>query len=144
MQVFIIGSALETAKILDKKRLHKQIIECKQILKALNGETKAWKNHPCTLQYKGHETWLNYYLQILQCVLDGDIDSIEIKKLNCLGEKYKPCFHTELFFNQMKRRLYTKNKEYYKQYSYLGESNINWYYVNGVWKYYLNGKEIKK
>lgn len=29
MQVFIIGSPYETAKVLDKKRLNKQIIECK-------------------------------------------------------------------------------------------------------------------
>lgn len=31
MQVFIIGTPLETAVALDKRRLHKQIIECKQM-----------------------------------------------------------------------------------------------------------------
>ena len=30
MNVFIIGTPLETAKILDKRRFNKQIIECKQ------------------------------------------------------------------------------------------------------------------
>ena len=35
MQVFIIGSLLDTAMCLDKKRLNKQIIECQQILKAI-------------------------------------------------------------------------------------------------------------
>ena len=39
MQVFIIGTPFETAKSLDKKRLNKQIIECKQILKAIDGES---------------------------------------------------------------------------------------------------------
>jgi hypothetical protein len=37
MQVFIVGSPLETAKALDNRRLNKQIIECQQILDALNG-----------------------------------------------------------------------------------------------------------
>ena len=32
MQVFIIGTPFETAESLDKKRLNKKIIECKQIL----------------------------------------------------------------------------------------------------------------
>ena len=41
MQVFIIGSALETAQALDKKRLNKQIVECKQILNAIEGKTKG-------------------------------------------------------------------------------------------------------
>jgi hypothetical protein len=35
MQVFVIGSAIETAMCLDKKRLNKQIIECQQILKGI-------------------------------------------------------------------------------------------------------------
>lgn len=41
MQVFIIGSPLETAMALDGARLRKQIIETQQILNALNG-AKAW------------------------------------------------------------------------------------------------------
>ena len=65
MNVFIVGSPLETAKALDHRRLNKQIIECHQILKALRGETMAWANHPCTLQYKGHEMWLRCYLLTL-------------------------------------------------------------------------------
>lgn len=48
MQVFIIGSPLSTARALDKRRLNKQIIECEQILSALNGAKawlrKCWKN----------------------------------------------------------------------------------------------------
>jgi hypothetical protein len=54
MQVFIIGSPFETAQILDNKRLNRQIQEAQVILDALNGK-KAWSNHPCVLQYKGHE-----------------------------------------------------------------------------------------
>ena len=61
MQVFIIGSVIDTALSLDKKRFNKQIIEVIQIINALRGETKAWRNHPCTLQYRHHEDWLRLY-----------------------------------------------------------------------------------
>ena len=41
MQVFIIGTPLETARVLDNKRLNKQIIECGQILDATAKD--CWK-----------------------------------------------------------------------------------------------------
>lgn len=63
MQVFIVGTPLETAMALDSRRLNKQIIECQQILDALNGK-KAWSNHPCVLQYRGYEYWLTIYRDV--------------------------------------------------------------------------------
>lgn len=51
----------KSAMSLDNKRLNKQIVECYQILKALKGETKGWKNHPCTLMWKGYESTLAEY-----------------------------------------------------------------------------------
>lgn len=53
MQIFITGSPLETAEALDARRLNKQIIECRQILAAIDGTSKAWSNHPvysCTVR----------------------------------------------------------------------------------------------
>ena len=64
MQVFIVGTPFETAKALDNQRLRKQIIECDQILDALNGKA-AWSNHPCVLQYKDHQWWLKGYRNCL-------------------------------------------------------------------------------
>lgn len=140
MQVFIIGTALETAKILDRLRLNKQIIECQQILDALNGK-KAWSNHPCTLQYKEHQKWLVYYMNCLSFYIKGD--TVEAGRYSYLASTIKPEFHTSEYLDQMKRRLYTKNNKHYSQWKDLGESQINWYFVNGEWKYYLNGKQIK-
>ena len=51
-----------TAKVLDQKRLVKQLLEGRQILSALAGETKGWVNHPATLMWKGHEPKLVSYL----------------------------------------------------------------------------------
>lgn len=142
MQVFVIGTPLETAKALDNRRLNKQIIECQQILSALNG-AKAWSNHPCVLQYRGYEEWLNFYLDCLvyyQCALHeenwGEKDSFIIKSQICsrFAMDVMPSFHTQKYFSQMKRRLYTKDPEHYKQWSDFGKSYENWYFVNGEWR----------
>ena len=54
MQIFLIGTVLETAQALDNRRLNKQIIECQQILDAINGTGKGWFNHPVVHMYKNH------------------------------------------------------------------------------------------
>ena len=59
--------------------------------------------------------------------------------------EHKPNFHTEEYLNNMKRRLYTKNKQHYKQWSELGESNCNWYWSEEEKNFvkYVNGKRIE-
>ena len=140
MQVFIIGSVLETAAALDSKRFNKQIIETKQILSTLSGVSEAWKNHPCILQYKGYSDYLFSYVMCLIAFREGDL--CMAKMYNDIASNLKPEFHTVEYFNQMKRRLYTKNPTHYSIWSYLGESDENWYYVNSSWVKYKNGKRI--
>ena len=142
MNVFIIGTPLETAKALDKKRLNKQIIECGQILKAIAGESTAWKNHPATKMYKYHQEWLKLYMHCLNAYRLNNINAAE--HLSNYADTMRPEFHTQEYFDQMKRRLYTKNNEHYKQWESLGETDINWYYVDGIWKFYKNGKVINE
>lgn len=139
MNVFIVGSPLETAKALDRRRLNKQIIECQQILKAIHGETKAWANHPCTLQYKGHEMWLENYVRTLYYYSKG----IGLQLLaNEEALRLTPAFHTQEYFDQMKRRLFTKDSKHYAQWAHLGTSEVNWYFVEEEWRYYKDGKKI--
>ena len=142
MQVFIVGSPLETARALDGARLRKQIIEVQQILDALNG-AKAWSNHPCVLQYRGYEMWLGFYKYCLEYYANGWLRDAKIE--NDYAESCKPPFHTEEYFRQMKSRLYTKNKEHYKQFAEYGESNTNWYWSQSENKFikYVNGKRIE-
>ena len=141
MQVFIIGSPLETAVALDKKRLNKQIIECQQILDALNG-AKAWRNHPAVLQYRGHEKWLEMYMRTLH-YYDRGIGLQLIANEEAL--KLTPSFHVQEYFDQMKRRLYTKDPEHYKQWEHLGKSEVNYYWseVENKFIKYKNGKRIE-
>jgi hypothetical protein len=50
-----------SAHVLDRARLGKQRIECKQILRALLGEAKGWANHPAVKMWLGHERTLCDY-----------------------------------------------------------------------------------
>ena len=153
MQVFIIGSPLETAEALDSRRLNKQIIECSQILSALHGKS-AWSNHPCVLQYRGYEEWLWMYKEVLYeyYLYAHNNNATESLKENCFdlfvywNNKTVGCtppFHTQEYFAQMKRRLYTKDNNHYKQWAHLGESQENWYFVDNEWRKYINGKRIE-
>lgn len=152
MQVFIIGSPLETAMALDSKRLNKQIIECGQILDALNG-AKAWNNHPCVLQYSEHKDWLIAYSKCLyeyqkyKLQIDYPLyDHLGMARIwNLYAMDFQPSFHKDLYFDQMKRRLYTKDKVHYKQWANLGESDINWYWSHEKQEFikYRNGKRIE-
>jgi hypothetical protein len=142
MQVFIVGSPLETAQCMDKLRLNKQILECRQILDALNG-AKAWSNHPCVLQYRGYEGWLQNYMKCLEVYVRGNVQVSAAWSI--LANDIRPDWHTQEYYDQMKRRLYTKDKEHYKQWADLGKSEENWYWSQeqGEWRKYVNGKRVE-
>jgi len=68
MQTFLPSSSFtESAKMLDSKRLNKQILECYQILNVLSGKspTGGWRNHPAVLMWKGYERGLWKYVQAM-------------------------------------------------------------------------------
>jgi hypothetical protein len=62
-----------------------------------------------------------------------------------LADYWRPMFHTQEYFDNMKARLYTKDKEHYKQWAYLGTSEENWYWSQeqGEWRKYVNGKRLE-
>ena len=51
----------KSAKSLDYRRLGKQRVETKQILYALLGVSKGWRNHPATMMWDGHIRFLCLY-----------------------------------------------------------------------------------
>lgn len=62
MQTFLpLDTFALSAVSLDRQRLGKQRVEVLQILKALNGETTGWVNHPVTRAWRGHESQLVDY-----------------------------------------------------------------------------------
>ena len=155
MQVFVpFKNPFECAQALDSRRFNKQILECKQILKAIRGESTAWANHPCVLMYKDHADWLQMYLNAFECYKtykdlgteDYDEAMVDFFLAKEWGERamfYIPPFLEEKFTNQHRRRLYTKYPLFYNAWAELGTSDENWYYVNGMWRIYINGRIVK-
>lgn len=142
MQVFTpYPEPFKTADCLDGRRLNKQIIECKQILAAIKDESNAWKNHPVVKQYKNDVWYLENYMRCLISFKDGKLDDALIYSNHAMI--YKPEFLTMEFCKQHKRRLYTKDKEFYSIFYRYGESNENWYFVDGKLLRYIDGKVIK-
>ena len=141
MQVFIIGTPLETAMALSERHLNNQINEAGIILDALNGK-KAWSRHPAVLQYRGYEKWLRGYARVLESFVLGYTQLADF--LDFKAKQDTPKWHTPEYYDQMKRRLYTKNPEHYKQWEHLGRSDCNWYWSQEENRFikYINGKRI--
>ena len=134
MQIFIIGSILETASSLDKRRLWKQILEVRQIMKAIKGESQSWKNHPITKMYKNHLDWLSLYEEIFIAYHKQDYErAINLQKQE---PGIRPYFLHPEYLENMKKRLYTKDNIHYSQWGFLGESYINLYYIDNTWVRY--------
>lgn len=131
MQIFVTGSALETAKSLDRLRLNRQISEARILIEGIKG-LNGWGKQTIAKMYSSDVEWLEAYKNTLQCWFKGD-------KEGAIRESYKadaltPSWFSEKFYNIHRSRLYTKDPIFYKKWSYLGRSFSNWYFINGSWK----------
>lgn len=140
MQIFIIGTPLETAKAIDTRRLRKQIIEAEQIMAAITGDSTAWSNHPIVKSYAHHLPWLRHYTACLRAYYNHEF--VLADQQSMLANFCRPMFQTQEYFDQMKRRLYTKDPDHYAKWAELGQSEVNWYFVDGEWRFYRDGKII--
>lgn len=62
MQTFVPYPDIDLCvKTLDSKRLGKQRVETLQLLKAIAGETKGWRNHPAAIMWSGNVDALKAY-----------------------------------------------------------------------------------
>lgn len=153
MQIFVpYSEPIKVAQALwaDKKSYNKQIIECCQILNAIDG-AKAWKNHPVTKMYKTYKVWLNCYRLCLifyrlyqKSVNENDKKNFYISAgiFDSRADKVRPPFLTDEFCDQHKRRLFTKAPELYPQFEKCGKSEENWYVLEGKIVKYINGKRL--
>jgi hypothetical protein len=107
-----------------------------------NGTSTAWQNHPIVKSYKPYQKWLLVYTWMLEEYLNKKSDLLMLLHYNKWLIENAPSFHTEDYFNQMKRRLYTKNNSFYESFKALGESFVNWYYINNEWFFYKDGKRV--
>lgn len=143
MQVFICDKSLyqicEHMK-LDRRRMNKQVIEAAQIILAIDGNYKSWRNHPVCLMYREHRDWLNFYRHCMACYLNGQYEYA--KDSSNKADEITPSFISDEMVAQHRRRLYTKSPNLYPQFAEYGTSEENWYCVSGQIVKYVNGKRI--
>ena len=133
MQVFLpYKSPLKVAKVLDKKRLNKQIVECTQIIKGITDSSYTWSKHPIVKMYKNHLRFIQLYQKVLILYRDN-ANSFKLKILNFKALCHLPSFITKTYINLMKSRLYTKDEDYYKCFKEYGKSYYNLYYIDKQW-----------
>ncbi len=83
MQTFLPYPDFEKcAKILDKRRAFKQVVEANQILNILLNRTqsKAWRNHPAVRMWTGYEDCLKQYYNVFYLYCKNQ-HNIKYKKL---------------------------------------------------------------
>ena len=138
MTIFITGTVADTADDLDVKRFNKQIVECQWIINMAEGKTKP-STHPAYLMYKDHIDWVKKYKECFIAYKNKDYELC--KELSQEADIIKPDFLCEELYTNFKKRLYTKDPEFYKRWEYLGKTEANYYFVNGNWVKYENGKK---
>lgn len=141
MQVFVpYPEPIKVVECLDRTRRWKQFAEVKQILDAIEGRTEGWKNHPATKMWAPYKQWLEYYKNCFEAWFSGKNE--RAIKWSEEADLIRPPFLTDDFCDQHKRRLFTKAPELYPQFWPYGESDENWYFVDGEIVKYINGKRI--
>ena len=138
MTIFLVGTAAYTAANLDPKRLNRQIQECSWLIGMVENPAK-WKNHPCNFMYKDYIDWVKIYRECLVAYKNKDLD--KCLKLSNEADKIKPKFICDALYINFKKRLYTKDPIYYKKWEDLGSTEANYYFVDGHWWKYENGKK---
>lgn len=142
MQTFLPSSRYSTAaKMLDNKRLNKQILEGYQILNVLSGKspTGGWRNHPAVLMWKENERGLWRYIQAM--IAEAKTRGIKTENNeNNLNALYNQCWEDwgdktpEYFTNETKMmriitthraNLFKKDPLYYIEYQYAVDSPYN-------------------
>lgn len=141
MQVFVpYADPYQTAECLDRQRRLKQLTEAVQILDAIDGKSAGWRNHPATKMYAPYREWLFRYKECFNEWLSGN--TVKAKWWSNHANLLRPPFMTDEFCDQHKRRLFTKAPELYPQFCPYGESDENWYFVDGELVKYVGGKKI--
>lgn len=138
MTIFLTGTIADTADDLDIKRFNKQIVECQWMINMSEGKTKP-SNHPAYLMYKDHIEWVKKYKECFIAYRNKDFELC--KTLSKEAEKIQPSFICDDLYINFKKRLYAKDPIFYKKWEYLGPTEANYYFVNGEWLRYENGKK---
>lgn len=135
MQTFLPLADIElSAKVLDKKRLWKQVIEAKQIINTLSGESEGWKNHPAVRMWVGYSDCLKLYFNVFlqESIYRGiQVRAYQPYPLETNLIKYPVWFGSDKFHSSHRSNLLRKNKEYYRQFGWTEPNNLPYHWPRG-------------
>lgn len=146
MQTFLPFVDFETsAKVLDKKRLWKQVVEADQILSFLERKKTEdevpYGNHPAVLMWEGYETALKFYRNVMlaESLLRGiNTDKTPLEVVESVFI-YPPWIGWESFHLSHRSNLLRKDAEHYQKYFAIKDTSLP--YVWPVRK--INGKIVR-
>lgn len=135
MQTFLpYPSFVQSAKVLDNKRLGNQRVEVLQLLQALTGErVSAWRNHPAAKMWQGYEAALAAYGVVIctEWVSRGFVDTCEGKILalptgyvHGVGFTPPPWLGDPTFHASHRSNLLRKMPEWYEQFGWTEPSDL--------------------
>ncbi len=139
MQTFLpYPSFAQSAQCLDRLRLNKQRSECLTMLRTNLGLSSAWKNHPCTKQWRGFELSLSLYTWeiIKEWKKRGYCDSCEEKLLNLIPRREfldnsvpePPWLGNHYFHSSHRAALLHKNFGHYSKFGWTEEPKLDYFW----------------
>jgi hypothetical protein len=144
MQTFLPNKDFRTtALILDNRRLWKQIIEGNQILNILepnlittdsnikilgsrNQSTRAWRNHPAVLMWRGYNEALKSYIN--ECIKEWrnrGFNNWSYKEFKINDIKEPKWFIDDRVFKSHRIALLCKKYDYYSKFDWIENKEIN-------------------
>jgi hypothetical protein len=104
--------------MLDRRRLGKQRVEALQILRALQGKSLGWVNHPAVRMWRGYETALAFYGWAMcdEWLDRGYVDNCRAEFIAAVNSPIvnPPWFGDEAFHRSHQSNLVRKLPEHYR------------------------------
>lgn len=138
MQTFLpLVEFRESARVLDRQRLNKQIVECGQIMDALSGLLvgdlvvgvgAGWHNHPATLMWRGYEDALvNYHNSMVE---EWHSRGFTSHNLISISTRYRaPSWQgDERLHSSHRSNLLRKDPAYYGTYGWVEEPGLKYFW----------------
>lgn len=125
MQTFLpVADFRASAEMLDYKRLGKQRVEALQLIRAITGVSKGWRNHPAAHMWQHHVTALMQYHDICidEWVRRGYVNTM--LKFNPRCYTMPPWFGDDAFHATHRSNLLAKDFEFYRKYDWKEEPGL--------------------
>jgi hypothetical protein len=131
MQTFLPYKSLhESVKCLDYKRLGKQRVEAKQLLKSIYISNYRWSSHPCSKMWRDYPNALAYYYNLCidewvsrgynNTMLKINVDTESIRFPSWLGD--------DRLHDSHKSNLLFKDRLFYSKYGWNVDRHLAYYW----------------